>query len=238
MGTSTSYSAPKTPQWARAKATMTRFANQGGVGPTNVANVMSDYVVAHGGAKRATSTFAGRSAAQKLGGFLSTMSRDGISEALREIGLEDLVGKDASTILYTLTDRIAGAANTLDEVIARRATIEILTEILENAESEDEIDELYGQGLSQERIEELLERFISLSIYERLLQELGDRIDDASVTTGEKRKTEDLIKDFVEQNTRVHFGGTDVLSLDWEGDTGKALVDMLFEEAYNVFVEL
>lgn len=237
MGTSTPYSAPKTPEWARAKSTMTRFVNQGGVGPTQLSDVTSAYVRALGGAKQAASSSASRAVAQKLGGFLSSMSRAGLGEALRQIGLSDLVGQDASTTLSALVDRLAGTGNTLDEEVARRAATEVLVEVLEHAETDAEIDELYGQGLGQERIEELMEKFVSFSIYERLLQRLGDRIDDASVPTVEKQRREEQIGDFVEQNTRVHFGNIDVLSFDWGGDTGRALVDRIFEEAYEVFAE-
>lgn len=238
MGTSTSYSAPKTPGWARAKATMTRFANQGGVGPTQLSDVMSAYVRALGGATHAASSSASRAVAQKLGSFLSAMSRGGLGEALRQVGLGELVGQDISTTLSALVDRLAGTGNTLDEIVARRAATEVLAEVLENVETDAEIDELYGRGLGQERIEELLEKFVSLSIYERLLQHLGDRIDDASLTTAEKQRIEEQIRDFVEQNTRVHFGNIEVLSFDWEGDTGRAFIDKIFEDAYEVFAEL
>jgi len=239
MGTSTPYSAPKTPEWARAKSTMTRFVNQSGVGPTQLSDVMSAYVRALGGAKHAaSSSSASRAVAQKLGGFLSSMSRDGLGEALRQVGLGDLVGQDISATLSALVDRLAGTGNTLDEVVARRAATEVLVEVLESAEADAEIDELYGQGLRQERIEELLERFVSLSIYERLLQHLGDRVDNASITTAEKQRMEGEMRDFVEQNTRVHFGNIDVLSLDWEGDAGRAFIDKIFEDAYEVFAEL
>ena len=82
-----------------------------------------------------------------------------------------------------------------------------------------------------------MRKFVSLSTYERLLLQLGDRIDNASISTAEKRRVEEQMRDFVEQNTRVYFGDIDVLSFDWEGETGRALVDKIFEDAYGVFAE-
>ena len=225
MGTSSSYNAPTTAGCPAAKGAATRFARQGGTGNVTPGDVVSAYLTALGGAASAARrAAAGRAAAQRLGGFLGAVADRGLDAALEQVGLGDLVGRDATEILEALVDRLAGPGGTLEEADARAAMLRALQEELEGPAAFD--------GLDQDGVGRLVEGFLVEYIYERMLQELGDRLENGAMTAEDAKKAEDDIRVYVVATVQLELAREEPLTV-WDGPAGQELVDRLTEDAYG-----
>ena len=96
MGTSADFSAP--PNWGGMKGDVTRSGHRP-LTPTICQSLLSEYISQSGGA-RSISSGSGpfgsgstaRSAARSLGGFISSVGREGLDSTLHANGLQDLAG--------------------------------------------------------------------------------------------------------------------------------------------------
>ncbi len=225
MGTSGPYSAPTSGGWPTAKGTATRFAKQGGTGNVTPGQVVSAYLTALGGAAAAARrAVAGRAAAQRLGEFLGTVADRGLDAALEQIGLANLVGRDATEVLEALVNRLAGPGGTLEEADARAAMLRALQEELEGPTAFD--------GLDQEGVVRIVEGFLVEYIYERMLQEIGDRLENGAMTAEDAVKSEHDIRVYIVATVQLELAREEPLTV-WDGPGGQELVDRLMEDAYG-----
>jgi hypothetical protein len=224
MGTSSSYNAPTSGAWPNAKRTATRFAKQGGTGTVTPRQVVSAYLTALGGAAAAARRAAkGREAAQRLGAFFGTVADRGLDVALQQIGLANLIGRDTTELLEALVDRLAGPGGPLEEADARAAMLRVLQEELEEPAALD--------GLDQDRVGRIVESFLVEYIYERMLQEIGDRLENGAMTVEDAMKSEDDIRVYVVANVQLELAREEPLTV-WDGPEGQELVGRLMEDAY------
>lgn len=237
MGTSSSYSAPTGGGWTRAKNLMSRFAAAGG--PTSNASggglstsaVVGAYVGAHGGSKGASSSaIAGRRVAQALGGFLADVAAKGFEQAVRDRGLEKLLGLDSEAALAGIVDFLAGPGNVADEPVARAALIEVMEELWEEA-AQNDVEKL---TIDEKRLLDLLERYMESYVFERLLRELGDRLKKGAITANESARLEKQLREFITETIKFEFKDIDPLKLDWNGMQGKEFIESLFQDAYSL----
>ena len=225
MGTSGSYNAPTTGGWPAAKGTATRFAKQGGTGNVTPGRVVSAYLAALGGATAAARrAAASRAAAQRLGGFLGTVADRGLDAALEQVGLGDLIGRDATEVLEALVDRLASPGGTLEEADARVAMMRALQEELEKPTA--------FEGLDQEGVGQAVEGFIVECIFERMLQEIGYQLENGAMTAEDAKRAEDDIRVYVVATVQLELARQETLTV-WEGPEGQELVDRLMEDAYG-----
>ena len=125
MGTSTDYSAP--PAWGQLKGGVTRAAGHA-LTPARAGELLSDHVATNGGARQIASgggvLGAGRSSqsvARNIGGFISQVANVGLSETLRQNGLQELMGRPASEVLLGILALCSGTNGSIDAVDARSA---------------------------------------------------------------------------------------------------------------------
>lgn len=225
MGTSGPYSAPTTGGWPAAKGSATRFARQGGTGNVTPGHVVSAYLGALGGASAAARRAeAGRATAQRLGEFLGAVADRGLNAALEQIGLADLVGRDATEVLEALVHRLASPGGMLEEADARAALLRVLQEELERPAAFD--------GLDQEGVGRIVEGFLVEYIFERMLQEIGDRLENGAMTAEDAVKAEHDIRVYVVATVQLELAREAPLTV-WDGPGGQELVDRLMEDAYG-----
>lgn len=259
MGTSNSYGGPKDtsvllPDWAKpgdndrngsaplpplqkpwqaAKGNMTRFA--GGGGQQALRNAGRSYIAAKGGAKSAArAAHAGRATTQRLAAFLSSAARDGIETALASLGLQNLIGRSIDLVFAGLVDALATGVTDFDQAAARVAMQHAFDEFYEQCTKLGNFDVL--NSLTEEQVSKAIEQYVVGYIYERWLQELGNRIEDKQISEHEAIRLEDEVKDYVRDAVRLEIGDRNILQIDWAGDEGRRIIDSLYEEAYS-FIE-
>jgi len=166
-----------------------------------------------------------------LGGFLGDVAERGLREALEERGLAELIGRDAADVLAALVDQLAGAGRTLEEAAARAAMVAVLAE--EFGEGEFGDLETALRLLDGDAVARLLEQFLVEYVYRRMLEEIGDRIVNGTMTAAAAHRVERDMHDFLLAAVHLDFYQGDPLAIDWEGSEGRELVDRLMADAYS-----
>ena len=151
------------------------------------------------------------------------MADQGLDAALEQIGLADLVGRDTTEVLEALVDRLAGPGGTLEEADARAAILRVLQEELE--------DPAALEGLDQDGVGRIVEGFLVEYIYERMLQEIGDRLENGAMTAEDAKTAENDIRVYVVASVQLEMARQEPLTV-WDGPEGQRLVDRLMEDAY------
>lgn len=233
MGTSSDYGGGSGGAWRPFKTAATSYAKRGG--DSRGRRVAARHVAALGGVGGATrSAPTAVAGAQRFAGLLSDIARAGLSEALREVGLDDLVGRNRFDIVRALVDLIAGAGSNLEGQAARAAVLDVIDELF--AEGEDYAD-LAALTLDADGLIAALEAYIAYFIYNRMLPMIDERL----TRFADPRRAEQLdgdLKQLIRAQVRIRLRDTDVLAVDWRGDDGRRLVDGLIRDAYRALEEL
>jgi hypothetical protein len=236
MGTSRSYTAPTSGGWPPAKGIATRFARQGGAGGGAVESrqVMNSYVQALGGAIAATAgATAGKTAAVQLGQFLSTAAISGLDAALQQQGLVALSGSNTTDVLVELVDRLAGTGRTLEEATARAAMVTVLEREFSQAETFADLDQLCTEALDSTGVSRILESFLAEYVYQRMVEEIGDRLVNGAVSSTDLCRVEQDLHDFITADVKFESTRTDLLTLNWEGAEAQRFIEELLQDAYG-----
>lgn len=230
MGTSSSYSAPTTPAWRRAKNATSRYASGGGADyDLTPALPVARFVDALGGATEATrEAQVGRAVAANFLGFAQDAATRGVGAALVEVGIADAVGLSADEVLQRIVDTLASGTTSLDETAAREALVDLLREMLQD---NDDLDEAFGE-LDADDVFLLLQRFIAAYIFRRFAKALGDRLRARSESGPAARRREEEIRRFILAEVSIAFEDIDAETFDWRAD-GPNVVDRLMREAFR-----
>jgi hypothetical protein len=224
-----------TVSWSSAKSAFSRFVGGGGggtsAGKSRMRSATSRVVKAHGGSRGASSSAtAGRSTAQALGGFLGNVARDGFSEAVKTLALGTFVGRDAAAFVNALVDALAPDGSLLEDAIARKALAETLATVIEK-----DVD---GSGtpfesLNRSGLVEVLRTYVAEYVTSRMLQIVGQRLTSGEISAKDAARTEADVRDFIRETADFTIDDA-VLDIDWMGRDGQAVVQQIFEDAYEL----
>ena len=175
-----------------------------------------------------------QSTGQRLGEFISSVGQQGLEEAARQAGLPDLTGMSANEICLTLLDHLGGSANTVDEVDARNALSATLDEMLEDAETYQDVDELLEGLTGPEALEDLLHKFFSnylfeqfnRTFYERLVERVGS-VQADSFMQG--------IHEYIRSSIEARAQERDLSSVNWAGPEGEAIAEEILTETFDIY---
>ena len=240
MGTSTGYGGPTTPQWQQAKTQVTHLAGNGlPPTPTQLQAVVAKHIQANGGAHtmaQGGGAVGGRAAsvmAQGIGSLLSRVGSVGYGQALREAGLDSPETKTPSEIVRFLVDYLSGSAAIMDDVDARNAASNLLSELLENADAE-QTERILTDLAGGEALHRCLERYSALFLhaqfcrvhFERLVKKVGEAQADSFLSA---------IRDYLISKVQNLASKWDVAGIDWKSAQGSQLAENIFEEVLVVF---
>jgi hypothetical protein len=219
--------------WRTAKGNMTRYATSDG-DRDRLRSAGSGYVRAKGGARGASSSaISGKSASRRVGSFISSAARSGISEALGSIGLSDVVGQSADQVFARLVDALAPVGATKEEAAARTATVEVLEYLYNTLIGEDgDLDNL--ENMNQETVEEAVGRSVSGYIYNRWLDELGLSIERGAISESRAVQLEREVREYVRSCVQLELGNKGILDVDWDGPEGQQIIERVYQDAYNL----
>jgi hypothetical protein len=173
-----------------------------------------------------------RSAAGRLGGFISDVGRVGLDEALRNAGLADLAGRPVREILAALLDRLGGDASTIDDVDSRVALAELEERYFGAADTPEELEALLSAQV--DRIDLVLQDFFRLYLYEVFCRVFFERL---VQRVGETRAYSllDQIRDFIGATLANRALDRDLSKVDWAGQEGKTITAEIMEATLSVF---
>jgi len=236
MGTSSSYDAP--PSWGSLKSLVTRTA---GTGPASAARLVGDYVGKVGGAaaiaRRGSGGrggSAGRQAARGLAGFTSRVAAVGLPEALREAGLDHLIGQPVGKLVQGLIDRFCGPGSTFDQVDARNAMSRLTETLLDQAETPEQVGEILTGIVEQDRLGSVLVEYFGYLLYEEFMRSFYEQV---LQRHGEERvdsMTEDIL-DFILKAVENQAVDVDLTTVNWFGAEGRRVAQQVMEQTLRVF---
>ena len=165
--------------------------------------------------------------------FLSDAARNGLAAAAERIGLRDLVGRDAESVLASLIDILAPDGALLEEAAARVATIDTLTELFDALDEEangiDAIDHMTEDDLAR-----TFEICICNVIEARFVQELTSRIERSALDEAAANRLLAEIRDYIRGVVQLDLEGAKLLDIDWAGKQGATFVQAWLAAAYAV----
>jgi hypothetical protein len=172
--------------------------------------------------------------AQNLGGFLSRVGEVGLERTLQERGLGDVVGKSAADVADVMLDEFAGPASTLDNALARESLAEIRDEILNDAETFEDVEERLNTAMDELGIFGILASFFGhyvfkmfcRNFYEEWVKKVGDSMASNSLAQ---------IKEYIISSVRTKLTGREVATIDWKANAGTQVAEDVLKETIEVF---
>ncbi|MAX38389.1 MAG: hypothetical protein CME33_17685 [Gimesia sp.] len=238
MGTSADYSAP--PNWSTVKSDVTRNGGHAPT-PTKARELVRDYISENGGSDRMSSGRGqlgngktARNAARSLGGFVSAVARDGLDTALRNNGLQDLIGKSVTETLLGIVSLCGGSEGDIDSVDARNALSKTMDEVCKDARSPEELettltDQMHGDKLGGLMIHYfgnyLFEQFCRV-FFGQLVQKHGDVKANSFLNS---------ISDVIKSGLANETVNMDLTKVNWFGREGNQMAQTILKNTLVVF---
>lgn len=217
----------QTVEWSNAKTFMSKVASGRS---NNIKGAVSKYVKAYGGAKSASkNAVGGIKTTVSLGNFVRGVSEQGLKETLDayKINYKD---KSTKEVLSELINILAPSPSTKDDAVSRKAlilTMEVLYELIEQENLEIEAIEKLDVNI-------IIPTYIESYIYQKLINDLGSRIESNSKSASEAVALEKDIKEYIHSKIEVVFEGKDIK--DYEFSTKEIL--SLYNQCYTVMEDL
>lgn len=217
----------QTIEWSNAKNYMSKLASGKS---TNIKGAVSRYIKAYGGAKSASrNAVGGIKTTIRLGNFVRSISKQGIKETLNEFKI-DYKDKSTKEILSELINILAPSPDTKDDAIARKALILTMEVLYEHLEKEDlEIESFENLDLNI-----IIPTYIEVYIYQKLINDLGSRIESNCKSAPDAVRIENDIKEYIHSKIETVFMGKEIN--DYDFSIKKTL--SLYNQCYTVIEDL
>lgn len=216
--------------WEDAKSYMSKLASGT---YKNIGRAVSNHIKAYGGSKAASkSAKAGVSTAIGLGSFASKVSASSFQAALEEYKI-DYINKSPREVLNQLINLIAPVPITKDDSIARKALI-VTLEYIYDMFDEENID---YDSVDKNSVNLMVPKFIENYIYERIISDLGSRIEFNSESAQEAMNTEITLKEYINAKVDIVFKGKDFSKINFNDATTKNKVESLINQCYTLMEE-
>ena len=216
-----------------ARSSISRYASTGGRG--HLSSGIRSHTASLGGAKGATqSARSGRSATQKLGGYLSNISSRGITAASEDLGISNILGKPVNVAISQIIDKLVPDSSALENAVARRAIVKTLEEIYYKYGIEEQGLEVLN-GVDEEAIEEAILSSTVNYVFERFLLDLADRIENKDISEGEAISLEKEMKEYIKfEVKRRAYDDKNFKGVNWFGKQGKDITESIYQQVYEI----
>lgn len=238
MGTSADFSAP--PNWGGMKSDVTRSGHQP-LSPAKCQSLLRDYISQSGGARTISSGggqlgsgATARHAARSLGGFISSVGRDGLDSTLRANGLHDLIGGTVTEILLGIVSLCGGTDGDIDSVDARNALSETMDELCQNVATPEALEAILQGQVSLIALGSLLIAYFSNYLYQQFCRVFFAQLEKKHGLDGAALFLSS-IKDFIHSSVKNETVGQDVSKVNWFGPDGERVAQTIMQNTLAVF---
>ena len=223
---------PKYSSWRAAKNSMSKYASGNG-GQNGMKNAVSSYVKSYGGARNAAKLAkSARRTTIKIGDFFGGVSKKGIEQVLNDYNIQ-IEGRKPKDILNDIVNILAPTPDVNDNSVARKALINTMSIIYEKFEDENKDISLLD-SLHSDIVKILISKYIETFIYERLLHDVGSRIEMKSENSNAASKIEKEIKEYIESKVSVTLKEEPLSSINSQTKNVEAYVEKLYKQCYKV----
>ncbi len=218
--------------WRRAKTSMSKYASGHG-GRNGKKNALSDYVKGHGGSRNAAKS--AKSAIRttiNIGDLFEGVSKKGILQVLKEFQIPT-EGRKPKEILNDIVNILAPTPDLNDDSVARKALIITMSIIYEKFDDEKQ-DITLLDSIDPDISKILVEKYIETFIYERLIHDVGSRIEKKAENSAAAAKIEQELKDYIETKVSTTLKDKPLSIINSETKNVHVLVDELYQQCYKV----
>ncbi|WP_417876097.1 Qat anti-phage system associated protein QatB [Winogradskyella sediminis] len=221
---------PKEVSWRDAKNYMAKLASGT---YKDKRRAVSNHIKAYGGAKAASKTAkSGVGTVIGLGNFANKVNSSSFRTTLEEYNI-DYKDKSPREVLNELTNLIAPVPITKDDSIARKALILTLEYIYEMLDEEN----MDYDSIDKNAFNLMIPKFIENYIYERIINDLGSRIELNSDTPQEAMSLETELKEYINAKVEIAFKGKDFSKINFNDATTQNKVESLINQCYTLMEE-
>lgn len=218
--------------WKKAKTKMSKYASGRG-GAKGKQNAVSLYIKAYGGARNAARTAkAGINTTIKIGNFFDGVSNKGISQVLKDNNIQT-EGRSSKEILADIVNALAPSPDTNDDSVARKALIKTMSVIYEKFEDEKQDISLLDT-LDSDISKILVTKYIETFIYERLIHDVGSRIENKAENSNQVLKIEKELKEYIESKVSTTLKDKPLSFINSQTKNLYAYVEELYHQCYKV----
>ena len=215
---------------SNARSHYARYASgQGG----SLQQAVSEYVRAHRGAGNAArASKLGRQSTTKLGGFLSSVARQGIYQTLRDFGLSHLVGQSVNEVVSEILNVIASDTDSREEVISSLAAAKTLGELYEKFALSEGIENL--NRMTGADVQEAIRLSVANYIFQRFVKLVQVKLIEQIISSEQAVQAEMDVRNYIRAKVRAVFGDRDILRLDWNSAEASKLIEDIYIEAHSI----
>lgn len=238
MGTSTDFSAP--PNWGGMKSDVTRSGHHP-LTPAKCQSLLSGHISQCGGARSISSGggqlgsgSTARNAARSLGGFISSVGRDGLESTLRANGLQSLIGGTVTEILLGILGFCGGTDGDIDSVDARNALSDTMDDICQNVATPEALEVLLQAKADAGALGSLLIAYFSNYLYQQFCRVFFAQLEKKHGLDGAASFLSS-IKDFIHSSVKNEAVGQDLSKVNWFGSEGAQIAQTIMRNTLAVF---
>jgi hypothetical protein len=220
--------------WGSAKNAISRYVSGNS---KNYKRALSRYVKAHGGAKAASaSAKSGIKTTVNVGLFFNSISTKGFRETLN-LAKIDYLGKSAKEILNEVINYLAPIPVTKEDAVARKSLISTMEILYEKLEIEGK-DISILESIDKDTLNSIIPLQIESYIYERIINDLGSRIETKSSSSADAISKEKEIKEYINSKVETTFSEKDFSTINYNDTNIEKIVEGLFNQCYKVMEDM
>ncbi len=223
---------PQYSSWRPAKNSMSKYASGNG-GRNGKKKAVSNYVKGYGGARSAAKS--AKSAIKTtigIGDFFGGVSKKGIAQVLREHQIP-IEGRKPKEILNDIVNVLAPTPDLNDDSVARKALVSTMSIIYEKFDDEKKDISLLD-SLDTDTTKMLITTYIETFIYERLIHDVGSRIEKKAENSDSAARIEKELKDYIESKVSTTLKDESLSIINSRTENVNALVERLYQQCYKV----
>ena len=224
MGTSKGYISPTRPEWSNAKrAVSTLLRENDSISRSKAAAKFAEAVTSDG----VTSESSFATAAGGILGVARGIATNGINESLKELGREDLIGKDPEQLLDELLNQFTNDKATLEDSLSADAISQAFEE-LEITTLEDlgavDIDVL---------LQEMISAFVCISFDSHFEEKIGK-----GRSPAEKESILTSMHDYIKDTIHANLNTETINNIDFSSLSAAEIVSNTLREAFDTLKEI
>lgn len=217
-------------RWKDAKTSMSQYITGNS---SNRGRVVRNHVKATGGARAASKqAVAGRNSTINLGRFLGGIRENGLIKTLRDFKIEH-EGKTIETLLSEIVNVISPAASTKEDIIARNATIEVMSQVYEFIQ-ENNMDFSSLETMDTIMVDQIMNSYVSIYLFERMLNDLQSSFEKYATSSGQALEKEIEFKEYIQSSVEVKLQSIGFSTMDYANADISRVIEELYTDCYEV----
>ncbi|WP_155008752.1 hypothetical protein [Priestia megaterium] len=231
MGTSKGYLPPTGHLWTDTKRAVSSMVRNNSSSKA-IGKAISNFSKANGSnnsRNKGNSVIA--TSGSKIMNFGNLVRSIGLNNALDQVGLSHLKGKEAHAVFEGLLDYFSEGTNSLQQSIANQAMQEYMEEIMGSVRDEEELEEVFVKLDTDVFIKDYITKYIEVSFFTNFAEKINSMCKDI----GEAIRMQGRIREFIRLEVSDSYKMDGLQNIDWRGIEGRTYIENKCEEVWGIF---